>query len=102
MRLLLLLLLLPLHLLAEWESLFSNDEDPALFHHVHVISGQLNLAIEDAKLQGAHPFSLIRTYCSNAGFQPDNLNAKKLKKDTFSQEGWQFLPYTKLLVYFDP
>ena len=73
MRFFFLLLLIPLHLFAEWDSLFSTDEDPALFHHVHVISGQLNIAIEDAKLQGAYPFSLTRTYCSSAGSQPDNL-----------------------------
>lgn len=102
MRFLLLLLLVPFHLLAEWESLFSTDEDPALFHHVHVISGQLNIAIEDTKLLGAYPFSLTRTYCSSAGSHPDNLTLQRLKRDCFSQEGWQLLPHTKLLVQFNP
>jgi hypothetical protein len=98
------LLLVPFYLCAQWDSLFPSDEDPALFHHVHVISGQLNLSVEDTVLQGAYPFSLTRSYSSNGALQSreihKNLRSQDLKRDLLTQGAWQILPHTKVLVMF--
>jgi hypothetical protein len=59
-KLLLLFLLLPTLLLADWDQLFSEDDDPSLFHHVNVVTGNLNLYIEDGVVQGAQNLSLSR------------------------------------------
>ncbi|MES2200378.1 MAG: DUF6531 domain-containing protein, partial [Chlamydiota bacterium] len=97
------LFILPLYLLANLDGLFSIDEDPTVFHHVNVISGQLNLSIEDTTLQGAHPFSLMRTYSSSGAFENTNncgdIICKILRRDWIVQGGWNFLPHSNLLVF---
>ncbi len=96
------LFLLPLYLFGELDGLFSADEDPTVFHHVNVISGQLNLSIEDTTLQGAHPFSLMRTYSSSGAFENTqncgDIISKILRRDWIIQGGWNFLPHANLLV----
>lgn len=103
MRIILFLFLLfPLALTANWEHHFSEDEDPSLFHHVHVITGNLNLCLQDSIIQGAQQIPLLRTYSSSGALErtPKNLDLilKGLHKGLLIQGGWSFLPHTSLLV----
>lgn len=92
------LLLIPLFLNSSWDDLFTENEDLSLFHHVDVISGQLNISFQDGIVQGAVPFPIIRTYTS--GGILEKLNDKwyrKICKGLILQEGWNFLPHINLL-----
>jgi len=51
-------------LCAEWDALFSDEEDLCLFEHVNVISGHLNFCVEDAQIRSPAPLSIMRTYTS--------------------------------------
>lgn len=97
------LFIFPFCLFAEINELFSSDEDPTVFHHVNVISGQLNLSIEDTRLQGAHPFPLMRTYTSSGALESteesSDLFFKALRRDWLIQGGWNFIPHANLLVF---
>ena len=90
-KLLALLLLLPALLKAQIDMLFSEGEDLKLNHHVNVISGNLNLQFEDAIIQGATPFPLIRTYTSGTANQ-------LFLKNSLIQDGWIFLPHVNLIL----
>ena len=89
-------------LFAEWDQLFSSDEDPTMFHHVNVMSGHLTLCIEDVKLEGSEPFSLFRTYSSSGALErtrfSTDLKWKDLRRGWLIQGGWNFLPHTNLQV----
>lgn len=102
-RLYLLLFMIPLYLFSEWDQFFSSDEDPTIFHHVNVMSGQLNLAVQDSVLQGAHPFALSRTYSSGGVFERNRFRTDLISKGLrggglFVQGGWSFLPHANLEV----
>ena len=94
--------ILPFCLFAEWDQLFSSDEDPVMFHHVNVMSGHLTLSIEDIKMEGAEPFSLVRTYTSSGALQrtrfSTDLRWKSLRRGWLIEGGWNFLPHTNLQV----
>jgi RHS repeat-associated protein len=94
--------ILPFCLFAEWEQLFSSDEDPIIFHHVNVMSGHLNLSIEDTKLEGPIPFNLFRTYSSSGALDrtrfSTDLVRKNLRRGFLIQGGWSFLPHANLQV----
>jgi RHS repeat-associated protein len=99
----LIFLFLPIYLLVSLEEgLESLDQDPCLFQHVNVISGQLSLTMQDSILQGAHPFQIIRTYSSIGALevQKDNgdLQKKDLRGGWLLQGGWNFLPHANLLI----
>ncbi len=100
MKLLLLFLIFTSSLRADWDQLFSDDEDPTLFHHVNVITGNLNLCLEDGVIGGAKPLPIFRTYCSAGALEPRELNAElKAEREGFAiQGGWNFLPHTYLWV----
>jgi hypothetical protein len=61
---LILFLIFTSFLRADWDQLFSQEEDPSLFHHVSVITGNLNLSFQDTVIQGAKPLPVMRTYSS--------------------------------------
>ncbi len=85
---------------ADWDQLFSEEEDPSLFHHVNVITGNLNLWVQDAQIEGAKPLSLFRTYTSAGALESWRLN-KKLREARggwLVQGGWNFLPHANLLM----
>jgi len=94
---------IPFYLCANWDNFFSSDEDPAVVHHVNVMSGYLNLSIHDTTLQGAHPFSLGRSYSSSGLLERDQYGLetvrKNLRRDWLFQGGWNFLPHANLLVF---
>jgi hypothetical protein len=68
-RILLLIALFPIAIWANWDQVFFNNEDPAMFHHVNVISGNLNLSLQDFVVRGAVPISITRTYSSSGALE---------------------------------
>ena len=96
---LLFFLLLTSSLRADWDQLFADEEDPSLFHHVNVISGNLNLHLQDAVLECAKPFPIFRTYSSSGALESARLNEllNRLRDGFAIQGGWNFFPHTHLL-----
>ena len=97
---LLLLLGISLSLRADWDQLFSDEEDPVLYHHVNVISGNLNLFIEDGTIEGPKTLPLFRTYSSSGALESRNVNAdlQLERKSWIVQGGWNFLPHANLWI----
>ena len=92
-------LFFPLLLLADWDNIFSDDEDPIICNHVNVISGSLSLAYRDMILKGAVPYPLIRTYSSSGAFERQrdtDLNMRKIRRGLIVQGGWSWLPHVNL------
>jgi hypothetical protein len=74
----------------------SLDDNPYFFHHVHVISGHLQLSIQDLVVEGAHPFALTRTYSSSGALEIErnsDLVQASLRKGWMVQGGWTLLPH---------
>jgi RHS repeat-associated protein len=99
-QLLLIFLFFTSFLRADWDHLFSDEEDPTLFHHVDVITGNLNLCLQDAIIQGAETFPIFRTYSSAGALESAELNEifKGAKEGWVVQGGWNFFPHTNLLI----
>lgn len=88
---------------AEWDHLFSEDDDPSLFHHVSVITGNLNLCLQDGVIQGAKPLPLFRTYSSAGALERKwkiDLPLRE-KRGLLIQGGWSFFPHANLLIEID-
>ncbi len=100
MRILLLFLLFFSSLRADWDQLFSEDEDPSLFHHVNVISGNLNLCLEDTVIEGAKRLPIFRTYSSAGALENPQLNddLKDERGGWIVQGGWNFIPHANLWI----
>lgn len=99
-KLFLLFLLVTSILRADWDQLFSDDEDPSVFHHVNVITGNLNLCLQDTVIEGAKQLPIFRTYSSAGALEPRYLN-EKLKEERggwLIQGGWNFFPHADLLI----
>ena len=82
---------------------FFHEEDPCLYQHVNVITGQLNLHFQDAKIESEVPLCLSRGYSSLGGLEKNKTNfdlkLKELRGGFLIQGGWNFFSYTNLLVY---
>ena len=95
-------LLLPIWGRADWDQLFSENEDPTLFQHVNVITGNLNLSFEDAVAEGALPLALTRSYSSSGALerspQLSDLYLQALRGGWIVQSGWSLLAHTNLLL----
>ncbi len=78
------------------------DENPSLFHHVNVITGDLNLHMEDAEVVGAKPLSILRSYSSSGSLERtsdhSDLKLKNLRGGFLIQGGWSFFPHANLLI----
>lgn len=100
MRFLLLILCFYASLRAEWDQLFSDDEDPTLYHHVNVITGNLNLCMEDGVIQGAKPLPIFRTYSSAGALESRavNVDLQFERQSWLFQGGWNFLPHANLWI----
>ncbi|MCI0381719.1 MAG: hypothetical protein L0207_01515 [Chlamydiae bacterium] len=101
-RIIFFLFFLPLIAKADWDQLFSEKEDLTLFHHVNVITGNLNLFLQDAMVEGPRPLSITRTYTS-AGALERSENQLDLKLKSFRggwliQGGWNFFAHANLLI----
>ncbi len=100
MRLRLVFFLLPLFLVAK-EGFFSEDEDPSLFHHVNVITGDLNLCLNEGVVSGAVPLPIFRTYSSAGALEKTPNHQDLILKALHGfliQGGWSFFSYTHLLL----
>ncbi|MEN9654533.1 MAG: hypothetical protein RL235_645 [Chlamydiota bacterium] len=75
---------------------FAEDDDPSIFHHVNVITGNLNVAFQDGVVQGAQPIVISRTYSSSGALErtPQNFDRilQGLRKGWLVQGGWSFFP----------
>lgn len=96
------LLLLPCLVSANWDQVFFGDDDPSLFHHVNVMTGNLNLCLQDHIIEGAKPLHLMRTYSSSGALERNysdtDLKLKDLRGGWLVQGGWNFFPHTNLLI----
>jgi RHS repeat-associated protein len=100
LRALFVFLLLTSSLRADWDQLFSDEEDPTLFHHVNVITGNLNLHMQDTVIEGAKPLPVFRTYSSAGALESLELNQilQKERGGWLIQGGWNILPHANLLI----
>ncbi|MBS0651653.1 MAG: hypothetical protein JSR93_10875, partial [Verrucomicrobia bacterium] len=98
-RIIAFLLLLPLFLRAEWDS---EEEDLSLYHHVNVISGNLNLSFQDGVIKGAKHFPITRSYTSAGAFERSEgkykLDLREIRGDSIMQGGWSWFPHLNLYV----
>ena len=89
-------------LCAEWDALFSEEEDLRLFEHVDVITGHFNFCAEDAEIHGAKPLHLMRSYTSAGALERNRDDTDKLLKRKrggfLIQGGWSFFPHANLLI----
>lgn len=101
-RILFFLLLVPFLVFANSNQTFSENEDPTIFHHVNVITGNLNISFEDALIQGAQPIPIPRTYSSAGALEraPKNFDLilKAIRGGWVVQGGWNLLPHTNLFI----
>ena len=98
-RICIFLLLLPRLLCASSDLLFSEEEDPALYHHVNVISGDLTLCFQDLQIPGAVAHSLVRTYTSGDALHQasgEKSNHKGIYYSWRMEGGWELIPHAKL------
>lgn len=101
-RILFFLLLVPLLVFADSNQTFSENEDPMIFHHVNVITGNLNISFQDAVVQGAQSIPIPRTYSSAGALEraPKNFDLilKAIRGGWVVQGGWNLLPHTNLVI----
>jgi len=95
-------LIFPSFLVSSVDSFFE-DEDPTLYHHVNVISGHLQLALQDTKLKGPVPFALRRTYSSTGPLERNQGDSDRISKISRECEwmlggGWTLLPEAHLMI----
>lgn len=91
---------------ANWDPIAQEEEDPTLFHNVHVISGHFNARFEDLSINGAIPIHLFRTYTSSGALEPLDSELMRLMRDRargswHTQGGWTLLPHTNLFEFRD-
>lgn len=79
-----------------------DEQNPALFHHVNVISGDLNLAFEDTVVQGAKTLPITRVYSSAGALERNDSNLdlrlKDIKDGFIIQGGWSYFPHSHMLI----
>lgn len=100
------LLLIPFLGFADSNQLLFENEDPTIFHHVNVITGNLNLSFLDAEVQGAQPIPIPRTYSSSGALERTSkdfdLILRAIRGGWPVQGGWNLLPHTNLLIETSP
>jgi hypothetical protein len=91
MRRFLFIFLVPFFLQADWDEFFAGNENPSMFHHVNVITGNLNLSFQDAVANGAVSIPVFRTYSSSAALESDNqqLLSSAYRQGWMFQRGWE-------------
>lgn len=101
-RILFFLLLVPFLVFADPNELFSENEDSTVFHHVNVITGNLNISFQDAVIQGAQPILISRTYSSSGALERTSKNfdliLRAMRGGWLVQGGWNLLPHVNLLI----
>ena len=78
------------------------EENPSVFHHVNVITGDLQLSFEDANISSPHPCSIRRSYTSSGALEKDKRGSDLLLKDIQKgfriQGGWSLFSHSSLLI----
>ncbi len=100
-RLLWLIFALPQLLLGDWDGLFKESSDPAWVHNVNVVTGTLQLAFEDHRVEGVVPIHLVRTYSSSGADERSYRKDSDLKNIDLIWQlegGWELFPHLQLLV----
>lgn len=101
-RILFFLLLIPFSIFSDLTQPFSENEDPTIFHHVNVITGNLDISFQDAVIQGAEPIPIQRTYSSSGALERTSKNfdlfLRAIRGGWLVQGGWNLLPHTNLLI----
>lgn len=79
---------------------FSEDQNPAVVHHVNVITGSLQLAFQDIVAQGAVPIPLNRNYHSGGALhsRSEEQIQSLLRQGWIMGSGWRLLSHTNLLL----
>ncbi|MCB1081980.1 MAG: hypothetical protein KDK63_02425 [Chlamydiia bacterium] len=100
LRLLALILCFPLLAAARYEDPFS-QEDLSIFQHVNVITGNLNISLQDGPFLGAYPMTIPRTYTSAGALERGYYNThhlliKILKGGWYFQGGWTLYHLSKI------
>ncbi|MCX6987961.1 MAG: hypothetical protein NTZ52_00390 [Chlamydiae bacterium] len=79
-----------------------DEENPALFHHVNVVTGSLHLSVQDAVVAGAKNLNIPRTYTSLGALEKDrkdtDLRLKNIKNGFIIQGGWSLFPQTHAFI----
>lgn len=85
---------------AQWDQLFPDSEDPALYDHVNVITGELNLSFQDTLVQGAKSLPINRSYTSAGALDSSNMaTIQNLAHYGWTiRGGWSFLCHIDLLI----
>lgn len=95
-------LLIPLLALSDSNRPFFENEDPAIFHHVNVITGNLNISFEDVLVEGAQSIPIFRTYSSSGALERSSNNfdliLEGIREGWLIQGGWNLLPHANLLL----
>jgi len=90
-------------LLSAYFDPFESDQDLNYYHHVNVITGHLNLSMNDGVVHGPSPFPIIRTYSSTGALEKPknnenfNLVEKGIHGKDYMTGGWTFFNYVYLL-----
>lgn len=93
--------LVPLFLRAEWDQVFLEEDDPAIVQNVNVMTGNLNVCLQEKVVRGAIPFPIALTYSSKGAEEANDVESLKLKKLRNVLEldgGWSIFPHLALLV----
>lgn len=101
-RLLFFLLIFPFLVFSDSNQTFSENDDPTIFHHVNVITGNLTISFQDAVVQGAQSIPIPRTYSSAGALEraPKNFDLilAPIRGGWVVQGGWNLLPHTNLFI----
>ena len=76
------------------------EEDLGLYHHVNVVTGDLNLLCQDTVVRGAKPLPLIRTYTSAGALErmygEDRQDSQSFRGVPIMQGGWGWFSHITL------
>ncbi len=83
---------------------FSDYDNPSVFYHVDVVSGNFALKMEDASVQAPMPFSLERIYSSSGALENSKFNSilnhyqgPFPPRKGWIRRGWNFLPHLHMI-----
>ncbi len=97
---LLFIIFLPYLSHAEWDQFFSDNDDPAVAHHVNVITGHLHFSFQDAIAEGAISIPLTRTYSSAGALESESSQTflAMARSGWMLQGGWNLISHVNLLI----
>ncbi len=104
MRVFIVLFVLLLQTLRADDDWICNANDLALHQCVNVLTGHLNLTVQDTVVQGAEPLFLTRSYSSLAAivYTPETERNKSylLRPGKCNQGGWNLFPHLQMSISY--